>query len=163
MKYTNKLWAFAAVLGLLLGTACGSDDTPEPGEEDMLGQEISGTWIIEEPTDVTGPVADQFSAFSITITATASEVRYTASGNEEKLVFPDAGTFAVDASDNFTSGADVVRGPDNVNTRMTLTEGGNVLTMSFTIDTGINAHNGRVMAIEGDYTFTLQRQQAQQQ
>lgn len=164
MKYMNRLWAFAAVVSLLLTSACGSDDTPDPTEDPIPGQEISGSWFVEEPGDVTGPAADQFADFSIIITATASQVNYTTSGNGEAMVFPDGGTFAVEESDNFTSGADVVRGPDNVDTRITLSEGGNVLTMTFTIDTGIgDGENARVTEIEGDYTFRLQKQQQQQQ
>lgn len=158
MKYINRLSAFAAVLSILLISACG-DDTPDPTTDPIPGQAISGTWEVAEPSDVTGPVADQFSDFSISITATASQVTYTTSGNGEQIVFPDGGTFAVEESDNFNSGADVVRGPDNVVTRITLTEEGNVMTMSFTIDTGINARNGRVMEIEGNYVFRLQKQQ----
>jgi hypothetical protein len=167
MKYMNRLWAFATVVSLVLASACGSDDTPDPTEDPIPGEEISGSWFVEEPGDVTGPddePADQFADFSIIITATASQVTYTTSENGEPLVFPDGGTFAVEEGDNFTSGADVVRGPDNVDTQITLSEGGNLLTMTFTIDTGIEeGENARVTEIEGEYTFRLQKQQQQQQ
>ncbi|WPP48523.1 hypothetical protein [Catalinimonas niigatensis] len=164
MKYINRLSAFAAVLSLLLISACG-DDTPDPTTDPIPGQAISGTWFVEEPSDVTGPVADQFSDFIITITATSSEVNYTTNTeqiNAEQIVFPKLGTFAVEESDNFTSGADVMRGPDNVSTEITLSEGGNVMTMVFTI-TGLNEENARVTEVAGEYVFRLQKQQQQQQ
>ncbi|MDF9800077.1 hypothetical protein OKW21_005340 [Catalinimonas alkaloidigena] len=158
MKYTHKLFVFAAILGLLLNSACG-EDTPDPTADPVPGEEISGTWVVAEPGDVSGPAADQFSDFSINITATSSQVSYTTNGNGDALVFPDQGTFAVEESDDFENGATVVRGPDNVDTRIILTEEGNVLTMDFTIDININAVNGRVASINGDYTFVLQKQQ----
>lgn len=161
MKYLNKLCAFAAIISLLLSSACG-EDTPNPTPDPVPGEDIAGTWTVAEPGDVTGPTADQFSGFSINITATSSGVSYTTSGNGDALVFPDQGTFAVEESDNFESGAEVMRGPDNVPTTITLSEGGNVLTMDFTIDISTAAINGRVASINGNYTFVLQKQQQQQ-
>ncbi|MEK6476404.1 hypothetical protein WJR50_02680 [Catalinimonas sp. 4WD22] len=159
MKSLNKLCAFAAIVSLLLGSACG-EDTPNPTPDPVPGEDIAGTWIVAEPGDVTGPAADQFSDFSINITTTSSQVNYTTTGNGDALVFPDQGTFAVEESDNFESGAEVMRGPDNVPTTITLSEGGNVLTMNFTIDINTDAAvNGRVASINGDYTFVLQKQQ----
>lgn len=164
MKYTDKLFVLVAIVGLLFTSACG-DDTPDPTTDPIPGEEISGIWMVAEAGDVTGPTADQFSGFSINITATSSGVSYTTSGNGDALVFPDQGTFAVEENDNFESGAEVMRGPDNVPTTITLSEGGSVLTMIFTIDIDINtdaAVNGRVASINGDYTFVLQKQQQQQ-
>lgn len=159
MKNLQKFWAFAAVIGLLLNTACG-DDTPDPTTEPVAGEDIAGTWNVAEANDVSGPAADQFSSFSIVINATTSQVSYTTSGNGDPLVFPDAGTFAVEDSDNFESGADVMRGPDDVDVRMTLTEDGNVLTMDFNINITTEASiNSREASINGDYRFVLQRQE----
>ncbi len=161
MKYINRFWVFVAISGLMFATACG-DDTPDPSTEAVPGEKLVGTWLVADPGDVTGPTADQFADFSISISATTSQVKYTASGSGDALVFPTSGTFAVEENDNFNSGAEVVRGPDNVPTDIVLTENGNVMTMSFTIDVNTAAVNGRVASINGDYTFKLQKQLTQQ-
>ncbi|WKN32780.1 hypothetical protein PZB74_05400 [Porifericola rhodea] len=157
MKYVNRIFAFAAIVALVFHTSCG-DDTPDPDTEPTPGQEITGTWAVMEEGDVTGEAKDKFSDFSITITATSSEVRFTTTGNGEALVFPSSGTFAVDASDNFKNGATVTRGADNVETRITLSEDGNILTMNFTINIESTSANGRVAGINGEYTFRLTKQ-----
>jgi len=153
----NVLRAYMGILVLTFAAACG-DNTPDPATEDVPGQDLSGTWAVSEATDVTGPAADQFTSFSITITANASAVSYTTSGGGDPLVFPEQGTFIVEATDNFEESAEVLREPDNVPITVRLSEGGDVIDMTFTIDIGTTASNGRVAGINGEYNFTLTRQ-----
>lgn len=153
----NVLRTYMGILVLLFATACG-DNTPDPATEEVPGQDLSGTWAVIEANDVTGPAADQFTSFSITITATASAVSYTTSGSGDPLVFPDEGTFIVEATDNFEEGAEVLRERDNVPITVRLSEDGDVMDMTFTIDIGTTASNGKIAGINGEYNFTLNRQ-----
>lgn len=157
MKKIHLLRGFVGILIISLATACG-DDTPDPATEEVPGEELAGTWAVNEANEVTGPAADQFTSFSITITANASAVSYTTSGGGDPLVFPEQGTFIVEATDNFEEGAEVLREPDNVPVTIRLSENGDVMDMTFTIDIGTTAANGRMAGINGEYNFTLNRQ-----
>jgi len=156
MKHTNKLFALATILTLVFSVGCKKDD-PNPPSQDVPGQALAGTWTVTEANNVTGPAADQFSNFSITITANASGVNYTTTNSGDELVFPDAGSFVVEASDDFDEGAEVLREPDNVPVDINLLEGGDVMNMTFTIDISTASINGRVAGINGEYNFTLNK------
>ena len=157
MKKIHLLRVVMSSLFLSLAVACG-DTSPEPATEDVPGQELAGTWAVSEANDVTGPAADQFTGFSISITANASAVSYTTTGGGDPLVFPEQGTFIVEATDNFEDGAEVLREPDNVPVSVRISEDGDVMDMTFTIDIGTTATNGRMAGINGEYNFTLNRQ-----
>jgi len=156
MKNTKRFWSYPAVILLLFVVVACGDDTPDPTTQEVPGEELAGTWLVNEAADVTGPAADQFTNFSITITATASEVSYVTSGSGDPLVFPDQGTFIVEATDDFEQGAEVLRDEDNVPITVNLSEGGNVMNLTFTIDVGTTASNGRVAGINGEYNFRLE-------
>lgn len=161
MKYTNKLLTVVAMLCLLLAVSCKKKDpTPTPTEE-VPGEALVGTWKAVQDNAVQGPAADQFTDFSITIAATASQVSYTTNDVGDKTVFPASGTFAVEASDNFNTGAEIIRGPDQVPVTATLSNNGQTLTLQFNIDTSeasIKGGNARVAGIDGEYTFVLDKQ-----
>lgn len=157
MKTIHLLRACMSILILSLATACG-DDTPDPATEEVPGQELAGTWAVSEANDVTGPAADQFTGFSISITANASAVSYTTTGGGDPLVFPEQGTLIVEATDNFEEGAEVLREPDNVPMTVSLSESGDAMDLTFTIDIGTTAANGRIAGINGEYNFSLSRQ-----
>jgi len=155
MKITKKFQSYVVLILLAaLSTGCG-EDTPDPGTTDIPGEEISGTWSVVDPSDVTGPAADQFENFTLTVTATASEVSYVSTNNGDPIVFPDQGTIVVDATDNFEDGAEVLREPDNVPVTVNLSEGGEVLNLTFTIEVGTNA---RTSGINGEYNFRMEAQ-----
>ncbi len=162
MKYTNKLLTFAALLSLLIAVGCKKDKKNDPDPQPILGEELVGTWaaVQENAISVPGDNADvlaQFADFTITIAATESAVSYT-TNSEDPIIFPTSGTFTVEASDNFGTGAEIARQDGVVvNARVA----GNVLTLVFTIDTstgGIKGDNARVMGIDGEYTFILDKQ-----
>ena len=157
MKTIHLLRACMSILILSLATACG-DDTPDPATEEVPGQELAGTWAVSEANDVTGPAADQFTGFSISITANASAVSYTTTGGGDPLVFPEQGTLIVEATDNFEESAEVLREPDNVPMTVSLSESGDAMDLTFTIDIGTTAANGRIAGINGEYNFSLSRQ-----
>lgn len=157
MKTIHLLRACMSILILSLATACG-DDTPDPATEEVPGQELAGSWVVSEANDVTGPAADQFTGFSISITANASAVSYTTTDGGDPLVFPEQGTFIVEATDNFEEGAEILREPDNVPMTVRISEDGDVMDMTFTIDIGTTAANGRMAGINGEYNFSLSRQ-----
>jgi len=157
MKTIHLLRACMSILVLSLVTACG-DDTPDPATEEVPGQELAGTWAVSEANDVTGPAADQFTGFSISITANASAVSYTTTGGGDPLVFPEQGTLIVEATDNFEESAEVLREPDNVPMTVSLSESGDAMDLTFTIDIGTTAANGRIAGINGEYNFSLSRQ-----
>ena len=148
------------VAALLLAWGCKDDSGTDDGDEVVPGQAIAGTWSVGETGSVTGPTADQFENFQLTITALASRVNYTTQGNGNKIVFPDSGTLEVESSDNFSSGAEVIRQPDLVPMTMTLLPEG-TLRIVFTIsaDSHAPATNGRTTGIAGQYTFILEKQQ----
>ena len=168
MKYANKLVSTLAAFSLLFMIACGGGDdnpTPGPGGDDgdgggVPGAAITGTWVQNEPDDVTVPndAGVTFTDFSITIgtTSTEGQLEYSTQ-NTEPLVFPNSGTFALPDTPNFTSGAQVTR-EDNVPVTITLV-GEDQLRMVFTVDadSGIPADNSRVTQVSGEYTFLLDR------
>ena len=162
MKYAHQLLASLAAFSLLFMVGCGGgDDSPTPGENgENPGAAIIGTWVQDEPGDVTGPAAESFTDFSITFTTTdtPSQVRYTTIGTEP-LVFPAQGTFDIPESPNFQNGVQVTR-EDGVKVDIRLADE-NTLGMEFTVDSdsGIPTENSRVAEITGQYTFTLTKQQ----
>lgn len=164
MKYTNKLLTIAALLSLFLTFSCkknGGDPTPE-----VPGAKLAGTWAAVQENAISGPTDEieaKFADFTININPTASQVSYSTStgGEGDPLVFPTNGTFDVEASDNFETGAEIIRQPDGVPMTATLSNNGQTLTLQFRIDTqnaGTNTGNARVAGIVGDYTFILDKQ-----
>ncbi|MFP4090256.1 MAG: hypothetical protein ACLFUB_08875 [Cyclobacteriaceae bacterium] len=159
MNHISKFLYLSVFVSLVFVTACKKDD-PDPEPEVVPGEALRGTWVATQDNAVTGPAADQFANFSITITPTADQVSYTTNVAEiqgDPLVFPASGTFIVDATDNFQTGAEVLRETDDVSINMDLSEDGNVLTMNFTIAVDAVV-NGRVAGINGEYTFILNKQ-----
>lgn len=154
MKTLNNLFAVASLFALLSFGAC-KEDTPDGGTDEVPGQSLEATWAVTDASNVSGPAADQFTGFSITINASASGVTYTTSGGGDPLVFPAQGTLIVEPSDDFDAGAEVLREPDNVPMTINLSQDGDVMDIDFTIDVGVNA---RVAGINGEYSFTLNRQ-----
>lgn len=157
MEIIKRFWSFAVIISVLFTMAC-KEDPVDPGTDEVPGEELSGTWTVTDANDVTGPAADQFTSFSITITANAAGVTYTTSGGGDPLVFPEQGSLIVEATDNFDEGAEVLREPDNVPLTINLSEDGAVMNMTFTIDVGTTAANGRVAGINGEYNFRLEAQ-----
>ncbi len=148
----SKLLATIFSFSLLFTIGCGGgDDSPDPdGNGDAA---IIGTWT--EGT-ITGPAAESFEDFSITITTTNSpdQFNYTTIGTNT-LVFPQAGTFTdVPADANFANGVQVTNGDTPVTLSLV---GENQLRMEFTVeaDSGIPADNSRVAEVAGQYTFLL--------
>lgn len=167
MKYTNKLLTIAALLGVLLVTSCKKDGPGGSDDPEVPGAKLAGTWAAVQDNAITGPSDDieaKFAGFTITITPTASQVSYNASadGGGDPLVFPTSGTFDVEASDNFETGAQITRQPDGVPVTATLSNNGQTLTLEFNIATqnaGIKPNNARVAGIDGDYVFILDKQE----
>lgn len=167
MRYTNKLLTVAALLILLFSVSCdknGGGNTPGP---EFPGEELAGTWTAVREDAISAPagaeaIAAEFAGFTITITADATNgVRYTATHDGEPLVFPAGGPYAlegVEDSDNFETGASVTRQPDSVPMTVTLLDNGETLRLAFTISTA-SGDNARVTGIEGEYVFTLDKQQ----
>lgn len=165
MKYTNKFLTVIALLCLLLAVSCKKDD-PTPPPPEVPGAELAGTWAAERDNAITGPAANKFTDFAITITPTTNQVSYTTTntGEGDEIVFPSSGTFDVEASDNFETGAEIIRQPDGVPVTSTISNDGQTLTLNFNIDTNtasIDAGNARVAGIDGEYTFILDKQQQQ--
>ena len=160
MNYRNQWMAFLMAFSLLLTWGCKDDTGTDDDDEVVPGQAIAGTWSVGEDGSVTGPTADQFEDFQLTITALASRVTYSALGNGNKIVFPDAGTLEVESRDNFSAGAEVIRQPDLLPMNMTLNESDTTLRIEFRISADSYApdNNSRVMGIEGDYVFNLKKQ-----
>lgn len=160
MKYTNKFLTVAVLFCLLLAVSC-EQDNPTPPPSEVPGEELAGTWAAVRDNAVTGPAADQFTAFSITITPTTNSVSYNTENSGDKTVFPSSGTFDVEASDNFETGAEIIRQPDGVPVTTTISNDGQTLTLNFNIDTStasIDADNARIAGIDGEYTFILDKQ-----
>ena len=159
MKFLQKSIVASLFLSIALIFGCKDDDGG--GGEEIVGQELSGTWVQQEADDVTGPAAAEFTDFSISISASASGVSYTTNSenNGNPNVFPPSGTFDVDASDNFESGASITRQPDGVAMDVSLSSDGQILNMTFTISTDGDS-GGRYQGIDGQYQFTLTKQQS---
>jgi hypothetical protein len=157
MKHLTRLLYIAVIGSMFILSACGDDNGGDPEPENVPGDAIEGTWAATQDNAITGPAADQFTDFSITINATADQVSYTTTNSGDPSVFPGNGTFIVEASDNFETGAQVLREPDDVTVDMNLSQDGTVLTMSFTINIDA-AVNGRLAGINGEYTFILNQQ-----
>ncbi len=162
MKYTNKLLTIFTLLSLLLAVGCKKEKkNPEP-EPEVPGAALSGTWAATRADAISAPsdeIAQSFADFTITFTPAANQVNYTTTGSGDNVVFPASGTFAVEASDNLTSGAEIIRS-DQVPVTATITENGQVLTLKFTIDADASTgnDNARVAGITGEYTFVLDKQ-----
>lgn len=160
----RNLWIIClTAFALVLAWGCKEDSGTDNGGEVVPGQAISGTWAITDPSNVSGKAADQFENFQLTVTVLASRVSYSALGNSNKIVFPDAGTLEVEASDNFVTGAEVIRQPDLLPMHMMLNENDSTLRIEFEIsaDSYLPANNSRVAGIDGGYTFILKKQPQQ--
>ena len=157
MKFLHRSIIASLLLSIAFVFGCKDDDGG--GGEEIVGQELSGTWVQLEADDVTGPAAAEFTDFSISISASASGVTYTTNsetyGNPN--VFPEQGSFDVDASDNFESGASITRQPDGVAVDASISSDGQILNMTFTISTDGDS-GGRYQGIDGQYQFTLTKQ-----
>nr|WKN39738.1 hypothetical protein K4G66_13665 [Tunicatimonas sp. TK19036] len=164
MNSRNQWIAYFISITLLLAAGCKDDTDSDNGNDVGPGQAIAGTWFVKDSTGVTGPTADQFQNFQLSITALASRVNYTAQGNNNKIVFPDAGSLEVETRDNFVNGAEVIRQPDLVPMTMTLNEADTTLRIVFTIsaDSFVPVEQGRIAGIAGEYTFNLKKQQTLQ-
>ena len=161
MKYANKLSATIIAFSLLCVIGCGGDDNPTPGPEDQVpGQEITGTWMQNEAGDVTGPAAETFTDFSITIntTSTPGRLDYTTQ-NTNTLIFPSSGNFTLPDTPNFanTNTVQVTR-EDGVKVDITLVNE-NQLRMQLTIeaDSSVPSDDSRMAEIGGEYTFELDK------
>ena len=156
MKYTNKLLATIAALSLLVIIGCsGGEDPPGPGTEDEIpGEEITGTWV---QGTITGPAQETFTDFSIAIgtTSTSGQLSYTTQ-NTNTLVFPSSGTFTLPDNPNFDNGAQVTR-EDGVKVDISLVN--NQLRMVLTVDadSSVPSDNSRVAEVSGEYTFLLDK------
>ncbi|MGB3778355.1 MAG: hypothetical protein WA960_08340 [Tunicatimonas sp.] len=156
MKYANKLVASVAVFSLLLTLGCGGgDDNPTPSE--VAGENLVATWV---QGTITGAAAETFEDFSITIntTNTPGELNYSTQ-NTNTLIFPRNGTFTLPENPNFTTGAQVTRDND-VQVDVTLLND-NQLRLEFTIDSNssVPTENSRTMQVDGEYVFTLDKQE----
>ena len=154
MKYANKLFAAITTLSLLGMIACGGgeDPTPGTGEDKVPGEEITFKWV---QGTITGPAADTFEDFSISIgtTSTAGRLSYTTE-NTNTLVFPNSGTLTLPENPNFTSGAQVTR-EDGVPVDVKLVDGKLEMKLTVDPDSSVPAGNSRVAEVSGQYTFLL--------
>jgi len=153
MKFTHKSIVASLLLSVLFVFGCKEDDGPNGNGDDIPGEELSGTWEQVDANDITGPAAAEFTNFSISITATASGVTYTAESPNTD-VFPTSGSFVVEESDNFITGASVTRMPDEVEVDVTVSADTTMLDMNFTIATE-GESGGRYQGIDGQYSFSL--------
>lgn len=155
MNFTHRSIVTALLFSITFFFGCKEDDGGDGGEE-IVGQELAGTWEQLEADDVTGPAAADFDGFSISISALSSGVSYTTnSGTHGNInVFPASGSFEVEASDNFESSAVILRTPDDIDVTTSISSDGQILNMSFTINTDGDS-GGRYQGIDGQYQFTL--------
>ena len=159
MKFTHRSIVATLLLSVAFVFGCKEDDGGDGGK--IVGQELAGTWEQLDAGDVTGPAAAEFSGFSISISATSSGVTYTtnSTANGNPNVFPSSGSFDVEESDNFNSGAVITRQPDGVDVTTSVSSDGQTLNMSFTISTD-GSSGGRYQGIDGQYQFTLTKKQS---
>ena len=154
MKFAYKPIVAALLLSTLFVFSCKKDD---PDDDKILGKELVGTWEQLQPSDITGKAAADFDGFILTITATKSSVNYVTNsatnGNTE--VFPGSGSFVVEASDNFGTGATINRLPDDVEMK-NVKVSGNKLTFNFNIPAPQGA---RIEGIDGEYSFSLTKKE----
>ncbi len=156
MEYANKLIATVAVFSLLLAFGCGGGGE-DPGPDGVAGENLVATWV---QGTITGAAAETFEDFSITIntTNTPGKLDYSTQ-NTNTLVFPRNGTFTLPENPNFSTGAQVTRDND-VQVDVTLLND-NQLRLEFTINSNssIPTENSRTMQVDGEYIFTLDKQE----
>jgi hypothetical protein len=160
MKFAYKSIVAALAFSTVFVFSCKEDDGGGGGGE-RPGQALSGTWEQLDANDITGPAAADFDGFTLSITAAASGVTYVTNSatNGNPNVFPTQGSFEVEASDNFTSGASITRLPDDVVIdNVKVSADGKKLDMAFTISTD-GSSGGRYQGIDGQYTFSLTKKE----
>lgn len=159
MKFAYKSIVAALAFSTVFVFSCKEDDGGGGGE--IPGQALAGTWEQLTPNDITGPAAADFDGFTLSISAAASGVTYNSNSNTNGNtgVFPISGSFVIEASDNFTTGATITRLPDDVEmTGVKVSADGKKLDMSFNISTD-GSSGGRYQGIAGDYSFSLTKKE----
>jgi len=132
--------------------AC-TENSVDPDQSQNPGFSLSGQWIVADASAVSGPVADDYADFAITFTLNGNQLTYS-SNSIHTSVFPASGSFEPVQLSETNGSVEATRAPDKVPVTFTFLSDDQI-RLEFVIGTA--STNGRTLAVDGSYSFTLSR------